>query len=32
MKQQRIVKRTTVCSQEDQALDLRSPSGRTLPF
>jgi hypothetical protein len=32
MTQQRIVKRTTVGSQEDTALHLRSPSGRTLPL
>jgi hypothetical protein len=32
MKQQRIIKRTTVRSQQDTPLDLRSLSGRTLPF
>ena len=32
MRQQRIVKRTIVCSQPDPPLDLRSPSGRALPF
>jgi hypothetical protein len=32
MRQQRIVKRTNVCSQQDALLDLRSPAGRTLPF
>jgi hypothetical protein len=30
MKQQQIVKQTTRCTEE--ALDLRSPSGRRLPF
>ena len=30
MKQQQIVKRTTRCAQE--ALDLRSPSGHSLPY
>ena len=30
MRQQQIVKRTTRTTQE--ALDLRSPSGRSLPF
>jgi hypothetical protein len=30
MKQQQIVKRTSRCAEE--ALDLRSPSGRPLPF
>lgn len=30
MKQQQLVKRTTRCTQE--AVDLRSPSGHSLPF
>ena len=32
MRQQRIVRRTSVCGQEDTPPDLRSPSCRVLPF